>query len=218
MTLKRLRSTCIALAAGCAIAAITAASASAGTFKAESYPATITGEQTTQVVFTGVVGAWKCNKLTMQGELGGESGSLNLAPTYSECSWAGVGATTSMEGCTYEFKAGSTVEGENKISATMNVNCPAGKEVKLVLNGGTCTIFIPEQANLGSVTAENNLLASPIDVKLKLTLSSITYRVENGFLGCPNNPANGTYTNGTIAGEVTLKADASGKQVAFRVA
>jgi hypothetical protein len=210
MNKKRLNVAILAIAAALAMSAVASTAASAGTFKAESYPATITGEQTTSVVFTGVVGKWSCKKLTMQGSLTSASSALNLTPVYSECAWAGVAATTFMEGCTYEFTAGETVEGsENKIQATMDIKCPAGKEVKLVLNGGTCTIWIPEQTGLGSATFENTPASTPDDVDLTLNLSGIKYRVETGFLGCPSG-TNGTYTNGTIAGGVTLKADNGG--------
>jgi hypothetical protein len=201
------------------VSGIASTAASAGTFKAESYPATITGTQTTSVVFTGVVGKWSCKTVSMQGTLSEASSALNLAPSYGECSWAGVPATTNMEGCTYEFTAGNTVEGkENKVEATMDLKCPAGKEVKLVLNGGTCTIFIPEQIGLKSATFENTPAATPDDVDLTLALTGIKYKVVNGFLGCPNNPADGTYTNGSIGGVETLSADSKGgTAIAFSV-
>jgi hypothetical protein len=195
-----------ALLACLAVGAVTASAASAGTFKADSYPAQITGEQTTQVLFAGVVGTWKCNGLTVQGELKSESSSLNLAPVYTECSWAGVAATVNMEGCTYEFTAGKTVEGsESKVQATMDIRCPAGKEVKLTLSN-SCTIRIPEQTELGSVTAENTLATEPMGVDLQLNLSGITYKVVNGLF-CPNSPASGTYNNGTLKGTVKLSAE-----------
>jgi hypothetical protein len=206
MNKRRLNVAILAIAAALAVSAVASAAASAGTFKAESYPATITGEQTTSVLFTGVVGKWSCKKVTMQGSMSSSSSALNLAPVYTECAWAGVAATTFMEGCTYEFTAGETVEGsENKIQATMDIKCPAGKEVKLVLNGGTCTIWIPEQASLGSATFENTPAATPDDVDLTLNLSGIKYRVETGVRGCPVG-TNGTYTNGSITGGVKLKA------------
>lgn len=219
MNKKRLSIAILAVAAAMAVSAVTSTAASAGTFKAESYPATITGTQTTAVTFTGVVGKWTCKTVSMQGTLTEASSALNLAPTYSECSWAGVGATTNMEGCTYEFTGGNTVEGkESKIEATMDVKCPAGKEVKLVLNGGTCTIFIPEQTGLKSATFENTTAPTPDDVDLTLALSGIKYKVVNGLLGCPNSPADGTYTNGTISGVETLSADnKSGTPIAFSV-
>jgi hypothetical protein len=206
MSHKRLRTLALALAATSALGAVSATGASAGTFKADSYPARITGEQTTQIVFTGVVGSWKCNGLNMQGELSAESSSLNLTPSYSECSWAGIAATVNMEGCTYEYTAGSTIEGnENKIQATMDVRCPTGKEIKLTLTNN-CTIRIPEQSGLGSVTLENKLATEPMDVDLQLNVSGMTYRVEHGNF-CPNTPADGTYNNGTLKGEETLKAE-----------
>lgn len=203
MSHRRLRITA-ALVACLAIGAVTASAASAGTFKAESYPAQITGEQTTQVLFAGVVGTWKCTGLTVQGELKSESSSLNLAPTYTGCSWAGVAATINMEGCTYEFTAGKTVEGSENVQATMDVRCPAGKEAKLTLANG-CTIRIPEQTELGSVTAENTATA-PMGVDLQLNLSGIAYKIVNGSF-CPNSPADGTYNNGTLKGAVKLSAE-----------
>ena len=217
MNRKKLRTVAIALAVSFAFGAVAASAASAGTFRAESYPARITGEQTTQVVFTGVVGTWKCGGLGMQGELKGESTTLNLTPTYSECSWAGIAATINMEGCTYEYVAGNTVEEkETKVQATMNVRCPGGKEAKLTLTNG-CTIRIPEQTGLGSVTAETTA-TSPSVVDLQLNITGETYRVENGNL-CPNTPANGTYTNGTLSGVERLIAEnpETSKQFGFSV-
>jgi len=219
MNKKRLSVAILAIAVALTASAALSAAASAGTFKAESYPATITGTQTTAVTFTGVVGKWTCKTVSMQGTLSEASSALNLAPIYSECSWAGVAATTNMEGCTYEFTAGNTVEGsESKIESTMDVKCPAGKEVKLVLNGGTCTIYIPEQTGLKSATFENTAAPTPDDVDLTLALSGIKYKVVNGLFGCPNNPADGTYTNGTISGVETLTADSKGgSAIAFSV-
>lgn len=212
---RRLKFTVGALAAALAISVLAASAASAGTFKAASYPATITGEQTTQVVFTGVVGTWKCGGLAMQGELKAESGTLNLTPVYSECSWAGIAATINMEGCTYEYVAGNTVEGkENKIEATMNVRCPAGKEALLTLTNG-CTIRIGEQTGLKNVTAENTLL-SPTVVDLQLGITGMKYKVVNGSK-CPNTPSDGTYTNGTLSGVERLIGEAGGKQIAFSI-
>jgi hypothetical protein len=215
MNMRRMKSAVGALAVALAIGALAASAASAGTFKAASYPATITGEQTSQILFTGVVGTWKCGGLAMQGELKGESGTLNLTPVYSECSWAGIAATINMEGCTYEYVAGNTVEGkENKIEATMNVRCPAGKEALLTLTNG-CTIRIGEQTGLKNVTAENTLLA-PTVVDLQLAITGMKYKVVNGSK-CPNTPADGTYTNGAMSGVERLLAESGGKQIAFSI-
>lgn len=218
MSRKQLKVTILAMVAALALSAAAATTASAGSFEAASYPATITGEQTTAVVFTGVVGKWQCKKVDMLGQLTAKSEVLTLAPTYGECSWAGLAATTNMEGCTYEFSGGETVGGsESKIAGTMSVRCPVGKQVKLVLNAGTCTIFIPEQTNLSSVTFED-LPSAPADVKLTFALTGIKYSIVEGAFGCPNKPGNGTYTNGTIAGDVTLRADnKEGAQIAFGV-
>jgi hypothetical protein len=218
MNRNRLKIAALSVVASLALSAVVATAASAGSFEAESYPATITGEQTTQVVFSGVVGSWACKKLSMSGELTEKLSKLNLAPLYSECSWAGIGATTMMEGCTYEFVAGNTIEGsEARVQATMSIKCPAGKEVKLVLNGGTCTIRIPPQINLASATAESTGSGKSGDVDLKLSLTGITYSVENGAFPCPNNPGSGTYNNGSLTGTETLKAENSGEAVGFKV-
>ena len=211
MNKKRLSVAVLAVAVALAVSAVASSAASAGTFGAGSYPATITGTQTTSVTFTGVVGKWTCKTVSMQGTLKEASTVLDLAPTYGECSWAGVAATTNMEGCTYEFTAGNTVEGNPaKVESTMDVKCPAGKEVNLVLNGGTCTIYIPAQTGLKSATFENTTAPTPDDVDLTLALAGIKYKVVNGLFGCPNSPADGTYTNGTISGVETLTADSSG--------
>jgi hypothetical protein len=216
MNKKRLSVAILAIAAALAVSAVGSTAASAGTFKADSYPATIKGEQSTQLLFTGVVGTWKCTKLAMVGELAAASGSLTLAPQYEGCSWAGIAATISMNGCTYKFNAGETVEGkETKVKGTMDIVCPAGKEMVLVLNGGTCTIRIAAQTSLNSVILET--AGAPADVSLVFNVTGIKYVVENGAIPCPNSPANGTYTNGSLAGSETLQAEASGKTIGFRV-
>lgn len=219
MNHHRLRAIALTLTVSFAFGAVAASAASAGSFKADSYPARITGAQTTQVLFNGVVGTWKCNGLNMQGELSKESSSLNLTPLYTECSWAGVAATINMEGCTYEYTAGNTVEGsENKIQATMDVKCPAGKEMKLTL-ANNCTIRIPEQNGLNSVTLENTLALEPMAVDLQLNVTGMTYKVEHGTF-CPNSPADGTYNNGSLKGEEKLSAESpeSEKALGFTIA
>lgn len=207
MIQRRLKVVGVTLAAVFAISAVAAAAAQAGVWEADEYPARVTGEQTTQVVFTGVVGTWKCTGLKFQGELTKESSLLDLAPTYEGCNWAGVLATVNMEGCVYRFTAGNTIgESSNKVEMSMGIICPAGNEVKLTLTNG-CTIKFPEQTGLKSAVAENTLTAEPkMDVDMTLSLQKLTYTVQNGGL-CPNTPTDGTYTNGTLAGAVRLKAE-----------
>jgi hypothetical protein len=207
MNYRRLRVVGVTLAAVFAISAVAAAAAQAGVWEAEEYPARVTGEQTTQIVFTGVVGSWKCGGLKFQGELSKESSQLDLAPTYEKCSWAGIAATVNMEGCTYRFTAGNTIgESSNKVEMLMGIICPAGKEIKLTL-ANECTIKFPEQTGISSAVAENTLTAVPkMAVDMTLELQQLTYTVEHGSL-CPNAPGDGTYTNGTLLGAALLKGE-----------
>jgi len=207
---RKLKAVGVVLAAVLAISAVGANAAQAGVFEADSYPAKITGQQTSQLLFTGVVGTWKCKTVSVQGELTAESSQLNLAPIYGECSWAGVAATINMTGCTYNYTAGETIEkSSNKVEVSMDVKCPAGKLALLTLTNG-CTIRIPEQTGLNTARAENTLAAEPKPaVDLTLEVTKVTYTVENGSK-CPNTPADGTYSNGAFSGGIQLTAETSG--------
>jgi hypothetical protein len=203
--MKRLRVVGVTLAAIFTISAMAASAAQAGVWEAEEYSAKVTGSQLTQVTFTGVVGAWKCNVLTVQGELSKESSELNLAPNYESCNWAGLKATVNMEGCTYRFTAEKTVgESPNKVETPMAIICPAGKEIKLSLNIGECVIRFPGQTGLSAAVAENNAF-SPMGVDLTLELKKITYTIEEAGL-CPGSPKVGVYNDGTLSGSVRLSA------------
>lgn len=201
--LKMMGTTLVAIFA---MSAVAASAAQAGVFKAESYPAAITGQQTSKIEFTGVVGTWTCKTINLQGELAKESSELKLNPIYEGCSWVGIEATVNMTGCYYLFTAGNTIGGSSdKIEVGMDIKCEAGKKIDLTL-ANECRLKLPEQSLTG-ITAENTLTAEPkMDVDFSVNIKGLEYIVENGSK-CPNSPANGTYTNGTLKGTTTLQGE-----------
>ena len=204
----------LALIAVAAIGAALASAAQAGVFKAEEYPARITGEQVAGTItgqeftkhqFSTVVATWKCSTVKFQGELTEESSELTLTPTYEGCDWNGTLTTVNTNGCDYLFTAGETIEGsENKLNVSVHIKCEAGHEIEVIL--GECTIKLPSQT-LSGITAENTLTAEPkMDVDLALDVKGFEYTVKNGSK-CPNKPADGVYNNGSLKGVSTLTAE-----------
>jgi hypothetical protein len=110
--------------------------------------------------------------------------------------------------CKLVYSAGSKV-GENEYTGTMEVECPAGKELdfkvtKIGSEETKCTFKIPSQSGLKHVIYKNNKESSPTDITIESTVEGLTYTSEGGLLNC--GVANGVHTNGTYSGTETGQA------------
>ena len=197
----------LAFVAMLAMSAVVASAASATAFDAPSglTKATASQEAEFEHKFTVTFGAITCKTASFVGEANGNGlASIEVTPSYSGCLFAGVSAEVITNGCTYKLFPGGTAD----------VVCPAGKEITVVSPpAGTvkCTVHVPAQTGLKSVTY-TNLGSSPTqEVTIAVNLSGIKYsETEGSGLGkCPaSNPV--TQTGGTYTG----KALATGENAA----
>lgn len=193
-----------------AVGALAPMSASADpAFTAAQYPATIQGTSAVgneQIKTEG--GSVEC-KSSFHAEAGGESATLNLAPTYSECKAFGfLNATVHPNGCKYRLHLVEETS-VDKYKASFDIACEAGKAI--VVTAATCQLEIKSQAGLGSVALANNTEASPKDITFDPEVAGLAYTVTTDGFGCPfngtGNKTGGTYTAGspiTLAGQVAV--------------
>jgi hypothetical protein len=202
------------------MAAVGSSTAQAGVFEADSYSATITGNQSPATItgkekvkheFLTVAGKVLCTTATFHGELTKESAELTITPTYSGCTIAGLAATVTTHDCQYLLTAGATTGvGNNTVDVETHLLCPAGKSITVKTNLSTCEITIAPQTltniethNRTSPTTSKNEVEATIDVH------SIKYTIHNGSK-CPNEPASGAYATGTYEGGATFEGEVKG--------
>ena len=198
----------LALFATLALGAVMASAASATEFTAASYPVKYTGTQasTEPHVFTADTYETTCKDASFSGEAEKTSTTATLTPVYKECTAFGLSATVNMNGCDYLFHLGA--EGNN---ATVDLVCPAGKDVTITAGGGACVAHIAPFAGKGSVALSNAELTEPTRKVIKAAAdvanigASLT-DVSSFF--CPfggnTNTATATYT-----GNLTLEGSSN---------
>lgn len=164
-----------------AMTAMVASAASAANFTASSYPASGSGGQTTEHVFTVQGSTVKCKTANFTGSLSAASETMSITPEYKECTAFGfINATVNMNGCTYEFKTGAG-SGDNW-AGTVVVKCPTGKEI--TVEAGPCVVHIPAQTPTTNKVSFTNETGSPNKVLVKSEVEGIHSKVTSGFL-CP---------------------------------
>jgi hypothetical protein len=186
--------------------ALIAGSAQAN-FSSAGYPATVTGEQTAAQEFGTKIGTFKCKtgKFVSSG-LVETSTALTLNPTYEGCTAAGLGLTVKMNGCDYRLTVEKTTS-ESTVDLELHIECPAGSAIEASIVGSTCKLKIEPQTVKGLETHNE---AS--DVKMTMSVTGLRYIIENGNK-CPNAPASGTYSDGTLNGLITFQ----GNNGAFKI-
>jgi hypothetical protein len=187
-------------------------------FAAERYATEIVGSQDAAAPHAiGTEGGKvECGKVTVSGNLSEPVNPLSLAPAYSECVAFGFSnATVTMNGCTYAYWLNET-----GATYTMDVQCPAGKEIQI--SGGTCKVSIPAQTGLKAVDYAN-LDATANDrskIEILSNVSGLTYDVTNDGFACPfpGTQNVGVRTNGTYTGDTLLEGrDAEARPVNIKI-
>lgn len=113
-----------------ALGAMSASAAQAASWTAAKYPVTIKAT-------SAALSEWKmgngarvlsCAAKFTGAISGGATNSLNVTPEYTGCtSTGGMPTTFQMNGCTYTWTASTLTTG------TQTINCPAGKEIMLLV-------------------------------------------------------------------------------------
>jgi hypothetical protein len=168
----------------------------APSFKAGFYPATIHGSVTKgSETITTEGGTVQC-ATAYHAELKEASTTLELAPTFSECTAFGFnGIPIHSNSCRYLLHV-SEQTAEDNFKSTFDIVCPAGKSI--VVTGGTCIVEIPAQSGLGSVALVNDTEASPKkDITFQPNVAGLSYKVTQDGFGCPF-AGTGSKTGGSL--------------------
>jgi hypothetical protein len=201
MTYKSIK---LGLVLALALCGIGAQAAQAGEFTAEAYPATVTGNQITKHTFKFEAGTVECVTVKFHGTLEAASEMLTLGATYENCATPNGGAAVgiNMNGCDYEFNAGETVEAD-KVKGTLDIVCPAGKEIEIKEAANGCTVKIPSQNGLSQLTYTDHTIARDFDVDIGITGMSYTQNAN-----CAGGM--GTFANGEYGGSSTMTGEKEG--------
>ena len=205
----------LAFVAMLAMSAVAASAASADDkLTAESYPATLTGEKDGEFkdVFTSTAGSITCTNPKYHGELTAAATTVAATANYGEtaekqCTAFGFPATIHMNGCSYLFHvtAGTLTE------LSVDIVCPVGQEITITANPSEhgltqkCTVHVPAQNGLETVTATNIGAGATRDITLDINIEKIkyTHTAGTGLGAC----ASGSGTTGQLSARATIKAD-----------
>ena len=175
------------------------ASAQATTFTTSAASGTLTGNQTTEQVFTFDAGTTRCTTFNQATSFSSNSfNTVDFIPAYSGCKAFGfISATVSTGKCTYEY----TGAGQTGGKTLFDIVCSSGE---ITITTPTCVVHIPAQTGLGHVGFSNGAG----DINEEFTVTGLKYEQT---AGCPNGA--GVKTNGTMTGGSTIKASTGTIQV-----
>ncbi|HWO83816.1 MAG TPA: hypothetical protein VNM38_08525 [Solirubrobacterales bacterium] len=166
-----------------------------GLFEAEAYPVTYSGtqEEAAPLVFNTEGGSIQCKKATFTGSASGATSALALSPTYSECNAFGFTTSTvvTMNGCSYVYNA-----------STMDISCPGENSISVTT--AACTMSIPAQTGLSSVSYANTAAAGRQAISINHNITGLKYTITKDGFACPFG-GTGTRTSGTYSGRTLLQ-------------
>lgn len=221
---RNLRALGLAFLAALAIGSVVPAAASAQSFifSSDSSSTAIGGTGEGSNVLTANAGTLNCSEVSYTGSQSGtEASELNVTPTYSSCTFAGIsGATVTMNGCSYRFNAGTIESGS--YNGSMDIVCPGEAKITAVakIAGVTkCTATIPAQTGLKSVVYKN-VGEGARDLTISSNLTGIKYSqtAGSGLGACKteSNLTNGTRSTSDVFGG-TDQTKGENEEVAFAV-
>jgi hypothetical protein len=183
-----------------------------GCFLAEGYSATLTGSQVGSNVFTFKAGTVKCSSISYSGTLEEQSTTIELAPSYSECTAFGfVNTTIDVNGCKYKATVTSKVAADS-FSGTVDVVCPETK--KIAITAFNCEVTFGSQTGWSTSFTDTTAASPKKDVDISVSATGTSYtQTSKSFPGCTN----GSFTDGKYSGETTVKADAAGSATGIEV-
>jgi hypothetical protein len=105
------------------------------------------GEQATENVLTMAAGKVKCKKAQFSSDVTGSekaasdfvTGSIDLTPTYSECTAFGQAATVTTTGCKYR------ITGSSETAGNLVIVCETGKAIQVDVPTGNCSLKVEAQ-------------------------------------------------------------------------
>jgi hypothetical protein len=193
----------------CAVSAIvgsaSAVAAPAASFKAEQYPATVSGAQVTGLVFTTEEGPENCTSATVVGTLSGAATQVGLTPEFAGCKVFGVYQKIRINGCQLVAHVGGT----SPFPISWDVACPVGSPgIEFAQVGTACTTTYLPQSGITGGYANNGGAGSTRSLLLTVNMRTLSYKEVGAE--CPDA---GTHQNGRLQGTIRIGASAvSGAQ------
>jgi hypothetical protein len=189
-----------------ALTAVAVSSAQAApAFHVGTAPATVTGEQTTRLELGSTSGVVVCSAVTFHGGTTVTASSTQeVLPTFNGCTTFGFLPTmVNPNGCGFLFLL--IAGGITPFSATMDIVFPTGSAITLTSAVSNCEMTIQFQPALSGLTFSNTGIKTTRDLDASFGISGLTY----SQTGSNCSGGEGTVSNGTMGGGVTLKADGS---------
>lgn len=150
---------------------VSAASASAHSFLAATYPAEVKAKQSNDQGFEIAGATSVCTKAKFTGTLSAASETILVHPEYSGCEVELGGthlATVLTTGCNYKFHAAGNLEA----AGSVDVECESSKEIIVHVEGLSCEIKIPAQTGLKTITYMNEPSGK---ISVEANVSGITW-------------------------------------------
>jgi len=201
--LRNLKTLGLTVVAAMALGSVATSTASAAPqFHFESEHTIITGTQTEAVALAFDTGQLKCGVVNFAGTSQVlTTTTITLNPTFDNCKLIHgaeeTAATVTLNGCSFLFHLGANTE---HLTGTMGIECP---DFPIEIHAPECTITVPQQGNLGTVTFTNEGAETTRSVVLDLGLGGLDY-VEHGA-GCASETE--TTNNGTLTGKITITGE-----------
>lgn len=172
-------------------------------FRAQSYPAVVSGAQSIKLKLITDAGTVSCATANFSlpswapnGKIIGDTSELLLQPTQKQCSLSGLGVTVKpTSNCMYTV----AVTGSAPFIGTLYV-C----ETEFDVDGSNCAVTLKPQTRPG-MEYVNVGSGSSATVEAIVDLANVTYSV-TGAEQCPFPVSNTTYSNGKYRGTISLSA------------
>ena len=115
----------------------------------------------------------------------------------------GVGVEVAMNGCDFQFTAGTTIT-STETTGNAHIVCPGTNKIEVKV-GSVCTIDVKAQSPAGHIIYKTIGSGATTEVTAEATVSGIHYVQTGGF--CPGNGfrSETTFTNGTYTGNLKIK-------------
>ena len=187
----------LALIAMLSMSAVAASMASADELTAENYPATLKGSLDEVAVpdkFLTTTGPVSCKQANYDGTISGPTTTVEVTPTYNECTAFGFPAVIDHGNCKYLFHiVKNTTEGD------VDLVCTSGELTVTAIGAGTpkCIVHVPPQSDITGTVKYSRIGAGTtqeITVVANLTGIDYTHTQGTGVGSCPS----GSATNGTL--------------------
>jgi hypothetical protein len=198
----------LAIATTFVLAALSATAAAASEFQAADSPASFHATNTfggNHVFHFGAVGSISCKDVTFtsEGYVVTPTETLTVAPQYDGCTYIGIGTfSLTTNGCAFVF-ARPTAETTERHVGSMDIECPAGKEI--VFGAAGCSVSIGSQTGLSTARYLN---LSDETIRIEPDIDKLTYTSEGLCNGKP-----GLHHDGDLTGAVTVIAENEAEEV-----